>query len=156
MGALGVVFGDIGTGPLFTLKECLHNSGAGARVDDLFGTLSLIVWSLTAVVTLKYLTFIMKANNGEGGIFALLALVPERMRARIRHRSEAAALQRPKHLTSERIHLAAQLRGNRTVKRAPTSGSLSTATVPPWASAMALTKLSPSPSPRSLRLWSPR
>ncbi len=83
LGALGVVFGDIGTSPLYTLKECLHSGGAGVRVDDLFGILSLIVWSLTAVVTVKYLTFIMKADNkGEGGIFALLALVPERMRAR--------------------------------------------------------------------------
>jgi KUP system potassium uptake protein len=81
LGALGVVFGDIGTSPLYTLKECMRTSGASA-VADLFGILSLIVWSLTAVVTIKYLTFIMKADNkGEGGIFALLALVPEKLRA---------------------------------------------------------------------------
>jgi KUP system potassium uptake protein len=83
LGALGVVFGDIGTSPLYTLKECLHSSGHAVDIADLFGILSLIVWSLTAVVTVKYLTFIMKADNkGEGGIFALLALVPEKLRAR--------------------------------------------------------------------------
>ncbi len=83
LGALGVVFGDIGTSPLYTLKECMRATAPGALVNDLFGILSLIFWSLMMVVTVKYLTFIMKADNkGEGGIFALLALVPERMRAR--------------------------------------------------------------------------
>jgi KUP system potassium uptake protein len=78
-----VVFGDIGTSPLYTLKECMRATAPGALVNDLFGILSLIFWSLMMVVTIKYLTFIMKADNkGEGGIFALLALVPERMRAR--------------------------------------------------------------------------
>ena len=81
LGALGVVFGDIGTSPLYTLKECMHAVG-GKPVDiEVYGVLSLIVWSLLMVVTVKYLTFIMKADNkGEGGIFALLALVPERLR----------------------------------------------------------------------------
>ena len=81
LGALGVVFGDIGTSPLYTLKECLAASGAHPGAPELYGILSLIVWSLTMVVTVKYLTFMMKADNkGEGGIFALLALVPERLR----------------------------------------------------------------------------
>lgn len=81
MGALGVVFGDIGTSPLYTLKECLHSGGDHPTESDLYGVLSLIFWALTMVVTVKYLTFIMKANNhGEGGIFALLALVPEKLR----------------------------------------------------------------------------
>ena len=89
LGALGIVFGDIGTSPLYTLKECLHAAGEGVAVGDLFGTLSLIFWSLTGVVTIKYLTFIMKADNkGEGGIFALLALVPARLRE---HRDGRAA-----------------------------------------------------------------
>jgi KUP system potassium uptake protein len=83
-GALGVVFGDIGTSPLYTLRECLHETaGASGRVDaaDVFGLLSLIFWSLTMVVTVKYLTFVMRADNhGEGGIFALLAVVPEKLR----------------------------------------------------------------------------
>ena len=81
LGALGVVFGDIGTSPLYTLKQCVHEAG-DAREATLFGVLSLIVWSLVLVVTVKYLSFIMRANNkGEGGIFALLALVPSRLRA---------------------------------------------------------------------------
>jgi KUP system potassium uptake protein len=81
-GALGVVFGDIGTSPLYTLRECLRESGgARATPEDVFGLLSLIFWSLTMVVTVKYLTFIMRADNhGEGGIFALLAVVPEKLR----------------------------------------------------------------------------
>jgi KUP system potassium uptake protein len=81
LGALGVVFGDIGTSPLYTLKECLAASGDHPSAADLFGILSLIFWSLMMVVTVKYLMFMMKADNkGEGGIFALLALVPERLR----------------------------------------------------------------------------
>ena len=85
LGALGVVFGDIGTSPLYTLKECLHaagHDGQAASRDDLFGILSLIFWALTLVVFVKYLVFIMRADNrGEGGIFALLALAPKQMRA---------------------------------------------------------------------------
>jgi KUP system potassium uptake protein len=82
VGALGVVFGDIGTSPLYTLKECLHSSGGHRATEaDLYGVLSLVFWALTMVVTVKYLTFIMRADNrGEGGIFALLALVPEQLR----------------------------------------------------------------------------
>ncbi len=86
LGALGVVFGDIGTSPLYTLKECLYaagkENGHAATRDDLFGILSLIFWALTLVVFVKYLVFIMRADNrGEGGIFALLALAPQQMRA---------------------------------------------------------------------------
>src|ERR1700733_11733861 len=83
LGALGVVFGDIGTSPLYTLKECMTAAGgAKAGGEDLFGILSLMFWSLVMVVTVKYLTFVMRAeNHGEGGIFALLAIVPERFRA---------------------------------------------------------------------------
>src|SRR5258706_1696472 len=78
IGALGVVFGDIGTSPLYAIKECVGGApGAPATHENLLGILSLIVWSLMMVVTVKYLTFIMKADNaGEGGILALLALVP--------------------------------------------------------------------------------
>jgi KUP system potassium uptake protein len=83
LGALGVVFGDIGTSPLYTLKECLNAAGGPkAAVEDLYGILSLMFWSLILVVTVKYLTFVMRADNhGEGGIFALLAIVPDRFRA---------------------------------------------------------------------------
>ena len=82
VGALGIVFGDIGTSPLYTLKECLNSAGGAHPSEaDLFGVLSLLFWALMMVVTVKYLLFIMKADNhGEGGIFALLALVPESLR----------------------------------------------------------------------------
>jgi len=85
LGALGIVFGDIGTSPLYTLRECLRETaGAGAAhvaAADVLGLLSLIFWSLTMVVTVKYLTFVMRADNrGEGGIFALLAVVPPQLR----------------------------------------------------------------------------
>lgn len=77
IGALGVVYGDIGTSPLYTIKECFHGMHAITPTPlNVLGVLSLIVWSLTIVVTIKYLMFIMQADNrGEGGIFALLALV---------------------------------------------------------------------------------
>src|ERR1700691_5347114 len=69
LGALGVVFGDIGTSPLYTLRECMNAAGGvKAGVDDLFGILSLMFWSLIVVVTVKYLPFVMRADNrGEGG-----------------------------------------------------------------------------------------
>ncbi len=94
VGALGVVFGDIGTSPLYTLRECIHASGGErASAEDVFGLLSLIFWSLTMVVTVKYLTFVMRADNhGEGGIFALLAIVPEPLRLRGNRHISAIAL----------------------------------------------------------------
>jgi KUP system potassium uptake protein len=94
LGALGVVFGDIGTSPLYTLRECLHGTGSGAPVpEDIYGLLSLIFWSLTMVVTVKYLTFIMRADNhGEGGIFALLAVVPEKLRMKSTKKISVIAL----------------------------------------------------------------
>ncbi|MEY2696761.1 MAG: hypothetical protein RL333_899 [Pseudomonadota bacterium] len=73
--ALGVVFGDIGTSPLYTLRECLNASEGGADIAIVMGILSLIFWTVTFVVSVKYVYFIMKADNqGEGGIMALLAL----------------------------------------------------------------------------------
>lgn len=82
LAALGIVFGDIGTSPLYTLRACLDaRHGPAFSSADLLGVLSLIVWTLTLVVSLKYVTVIMRADNhGEGGIFALLALIPERPR----------------------------------------------------------------------------
>ncbi len=82
LGALGVVYGDIGTSPLYALKECLSpHQGLSASRDNVLGLLSLMTWSLIMVVTVKYLAFIMRAENrGQGGILALLALLPERFR----------------------------------------------------------------------------
>ena len=83
LGALGVVYGDIGTSPLYTIAECVHADHGlnAAAAMNLFGIVSLIFWSLTMVVTFKYITFLMQADNrGEGGIMALLALLPERLK----------------------------------------------------------------------------
>jgi KUP system potassium uptake protein len=76
IGALGVVFGDIGTSPLYALRECFHGEHAIEPTrNNIFGVLSLIFWSLVIIVSVKYLIFVMRAhNNGEGGILALLAL----------------------------------------------------------------------------------
>ena len=77
IGSLGVVFGDIGTSPLYTIRECFHGQHAIAlKPENLFGVMALIFWSLTIVVSIKYVSFILRADNqGEGGIFALLGLV---------------------------------------------------------------------------------
>jgi KUP system potassium uptake protein len=94
LGAVGVVFGDIGTSPLYTLKECLLAlGGPEAQAEGLFGILSLMFWALVLVVTVKYVCFIMRADNhGEGGIFALLAIVPERFRQSARPTGRATAM----------------------------------------------------------------
>ena len=72
--ALGVVYGDIGTSPLYALKQCFHDPAA-ITTPRIFGVLSLIVWALTIIVTIKYVIVLMRADNrGEGGIFALTIL----------------------------------------------------------------------------------
>jgi KUP system potassium uptake protein len=77
-GALGVVYGDIGTSPLYALRECFFGDYAVEPTpENVIGVLSLIFWSLLFVISLKYLVFILRADNrGEGGILALMALVP--------------------------------------------------------------------------------
>lgn len=74
--AMGVVFGDIGTSPLYALRECFNGEhGYALTRTNIFGVLSLIFWSLTLIISLKYILFIMRADNrGEGGILALEAL----------------------------------------------------------------------------------
>jgi KUP system potassium uptake protein len=76
--ALGVVFGDIGTSPLYAFQQCLAH---GASREDIFGVVSLILWSLIILVSVKYVGLILRAdNNGEGGILALLTLAfPEKV-----------------------------------------------------------------------------
>lgn len=75
--ALGVVFGDLGTSPLYAMRECFAEAhGVGVEPLNVLGVVSLIFWALTLVVVVKYLTFVLRAdNNGEGGILALLALL---------------------------------------------------------------------------------
>ncbi len=84
LGALGVVYGDIGTSPLYALKECFSPENPHAievTSGNVFGVLSLVFWSLTMVIIVKYMTFILRADNdGAGGILALLALVPKALR----------------------------------------------------------------------------
>ncbi len=76
IGAMGVVYGDIGTSPLYTLETALTAAGAPMDRSAILGVLSWIFWSLAVVVTLKYVVLIMRADNeGEGGILALFALV---------------------------------------------------------------------------------
>ena len=75
--ALGVVFGDIGTSPLYAIRECFHGEFAiSVNATNVYGVLSLMVWALILIVSIKYLSFILRAdNNGEGGVLALTALV---------------------------------------------------------------------------------
>jgi len=80
--ALGVVFGDIGTSPLYAFRACFNTKyGLSPTVLTVYGVLSLIVWSLILVVSVKYLIFLMRLDNrGEGGIVALLALLRQKRR----------------------------------------------------------------------------
>ncbi len=79
LGALGVVFGDIGTNPLYALRQCFQDFHQKPDAHDIIGILSLIFWALILVVCLKYLTFILRAeHNGEGGTLAMLALIQSR------------------------------------------------------------------------------
>ncbi|WP_243546945.1 potassium transporter Kup [Pseudodesulfovibrio tunisiensis] len=82
LAALGIVFGDIGTSPLYALKACFSGFHAvPATPNNVLGVLSLVFWSLTAVISVKYVAFVMRADNqGEGGIFALFAVLPESWR----------------------------------------------------------------------------
>jgi len=88
VGAIGVVFGDIGTSPLYALKESFtHLKAHGQAVDELYvrGILSIVFWLLIFVVNVKYIFIITRASNrGEGGIFALLSLIPRGLSAKAR------------------------------------------------------------------------
>ncbi|KJG71941.1 potassium transport protein Kup, partial [Raoultella planticola] len=85
LAAIGVVYGDIGTSPLYTLRECLSGQfGFGVERDAVFGFLSLIFWLLIFTVSLKYITFVMRADNaGEGGILTLMSLAGRNTSARM-------------------------------------------------------------------------
>ena len=78
LAALGVVFGDIGTSPLYALRECFYGThGVPATPANVLGVLSLIFWALVLVIAIKYVSYVMRADNqGEGGILALMALIP--------------------------------------------------------------------------------
>jgi KUP system potassium uptake protein len=75
VGALGVVFGDIGTGPIYALRESLRAAGGAEIQATVLGVLSLVFWAVVLVVALKYVVFVMRADNqGEGGTMALISL----------------------------------------------------------------------------------
>src|SRR5205823_8873667 len=80
--ALGIVYGDIGTSPLYALQQCFAGAyGLKPTVENVYGLLSMFVWSFVLVVCIKYIVFILRADNrGEGGILALLALLLQQER----------------------------------------------------------------------------
>jgi KUP system potassium uptake protein len=88
LGALGVVYGDIGTSPLYTVKQCFHSIGGTITPEMVYGVLSLITWALVIVVAVKYVIVIMRADNrGQGGVLALTALaLRSTSRTGLRHR----------------------------------------------------------------------
>ena len=94
LAALGVVYGDIGTSPLYAFRECFSREHRPRRATpNVLGVLSLIVWSLMLVVIVKYIVFVMRADNrGEGGILALLALLLAEARGRRRRAAMLIAL----------------------------------------------------------------
>ena len=84
LGCIGVVYGDIGTSPLYALRESLHAAGGnGLTRADVLGVISLLIWTLIVIVTLKYVVLIMRADNkGEGGTLSLVALVQQALKKR--------------------------------------------------------------------------
>jgi KUP system potassium uptake protein len=95
--ALGVVYGDIGTSPLYAMRECFFGSHSVPPThENVLGVLSLIIYALLLVISVKYVTIVMRADNqGEGGILALTALIPGRERASAQQATSRLALGRP-------------------------------------------------------------
>ncbi|MEI4480372.1 MULTISPECIES: potassium transporter Kup [unclassified Phyllobacterium] len=85
LGALGVVYGDIGTSPIYAFREALHAASLDGSLSrtDVLGVVSMIFWALTVIVTIKYVTFVLRADNdGEGGILSLMALARSSFKSR--------------------------------------------------------------------------
>ena len=81
--AFGIVFGDIGTSPLYTLKTVIELAGGQPSRESALGLLSLVIWTLLIVTSIKYVTFVMRVDNdGEGGILALMSLLGVKRRYR--------------------------------------------------------------------------
>lgn len=80
LGALGVVYGDIGTSPLYSMREAMHAHGAPPGPSQVLGVVSLIFWALTIIVSIKYIVFVLRADHhGQGGVLALTTLVNKKM-----------------------------------------------------------------------------
>src|SRR5512140_3819781 len=94
LGALGVVYGDIGTSPLYALKECVTMPhGVAPAMENILGLLSLLFWAIVLVVSVKYIVFVMRADNrGEGGVLSLMALA-----ARVGQAKDATPDEKTKH-----------------------------------------------------------
>jgi KUP system potassium uptake protein len=94
LGAIGIVYGDIGTSPLYALKEVFAITvTCQLTPENIYGILSMIFWTLTVIVTLKYVTLILRAdNNGEGGLIAMLALASTAVKDNLRLRSKLLAV----------------------------------------------------------------
>ena len=95
LGAIGVVFGDIGTSPLYAMQTvfAIDNGAVKPTPDDVYGVISLVFWSLTLIVSVKYVVFILRADNdGEGGIMALAALIRQKLGTRSRRVAVAMIL----------------------------------------------------------------
>jgi KUP system potassium uptake protein len=88
LGAIGVVYGDIGTSPLYALKEVFAEGRVPLTPENIYGVLSLVFWTLTVIVSIKYVVLILRADNhGEGGLIAMLALASQAVRDRPKLRS---------------------------------------------------------------------
>ena len=75
LGAIGVVYGDIGTSVLYAVKEVFGSGHVEFTLDNIYGILSIFFWTLTVIVSIKYVTLVLRAdNNGDGGLVAMLAL----------------------------------------------------------------------------------
>ncbi len=93
LGAIGVVYGDIGTSPLYALKEVFAHGHVPLTAQNIYGVLSLVFWTLTVVVSIKYVALILRAdNNGEGGLIAMLALASQAVKDRPALRSRLLML----------------------------------------------------------------
>ncbi len=87
MGAIGVVYGDIGTSVLYAVKEVFHTGHVPFTVDNIYGVLSILFWTLTVIVSLKYVVLVLRADNaGEGGLVAMLALASQSVKDKPRLR----------------------------------------------------------------------
>ena len=130
--ALGVVYGDIGTSPLYAMRECFFGSHSVPPThENVLGVLSLIIYSLLLVISIKYIAIVMRADNqGEGGILALTALLPSRDRKRAalagprpaRHlRRRAALRRRDDHAGDHRARRGRRAQGRHAAVRRRTS-----------------------------------
>ena len=115
LAALGVVYGDIGTSPLYAFKEVFHAGHVPVTPGNVLGILSLLFWTMTIIVSVKYVLLILRAdNNGEGGLIAMMALATTAVAERPALRRTLRAIGK----STEPIEIAARFReGRKAAKR---------------------------------------